>query len=363
MNKIRQLQNFLTKNQWNLGLITNPHHVFYFSGYSSDPHERIIAIIVFNQLEPFMFCPQMEVNDVKASGWNYDVIGYFDTDNPWEKLKEEIVSRSIVSSIAIEKSHITLERYEILQALFPDTTFRRLDDQITNMRVIKDELELKKLKKAAQLADLAIEVGIKEIAIGKTELDIVSAIEKVMKEHGCKMSFETTVLSGPKTASPHGKSGLRKIQKGDFVLLDLGVIYEGYCSDITRTVAVGEVSDEMQKIYSVVKKSNETSIQAIRPGIRCKELDEISREVIRKAGFGKYYTHRLGHGLGISVHEFPSITGTNELELSSGMVFTVEPGIYIEGIGGVRIEDDVALTEHGVEILTKYPKELIIISS
>lgn len=175
------------------------------------------------------------------------------------------------------------------------------------------------------------------------------------------MSFETTVLSGPKTASPHGIPGNRAIQKGDFVLFDLGVVYEGYCSDITRTVAFGEITEEQRNIYETVKASNEQSIKAVKPGVRCMDLDQISREIISRAGYGEFYTHRLGHGLGISIHEFPSVNGANELKLKPGMVFTIEPGIYKPNIAGVRIEDDVVVTEDGVEVLTKYPKELIII--
>lgn len=362
MEKIEKLQLFLKEKEIDFAFITNPHHVYYFSGFQSDPHERVIAVIIFSQFPPFIFCPQMEVADVKATGWPYDVIGYLDTDNPWDMVTNKIQSRlGTITGVGIEKSHLTVERYEALKSRIPQVIFHGLDDEINNMRVIKDEIERKKLKKAAELADYAIEVGIKEIAVGKTELEIVQKIENKIKELGCKMSFETTVLSGPKSASPHGKTGNRKIQDGDFVLLDLGVIYEGYCSDITRTVAIGEISDEKRKIYEVVKRSNEESIKAIKPGITCRDLDQISRKVIQDAGYGRHYTHRLGHGLGISVHEFPSISGNNELELLPGMVFTVEPGIYKEEIGGVRIEDDVVVTENSAEVLTKYPKELIII--
>ncbi len=188
------------------------------------------------------------------------------------------------------------------------------------------------------------------------------AIEFEMKKKGAeKMAFDTMVLSGPKTASPHGTPGERKIQKGDFILFDLGVVYEGYCSDITRTVAFGEPSEKQREIYETVKKAEQTAIDMIRPGVKARDLDKAARDVITEAGYGEYFTHRLGHGLGISVHEFPSVTGTNEMELEEGMVFTVEPGIYHPEITGVRIEDDVVVTSDGVEVLTKFPKELQII--
>lgn len=155
--------------------------------------------------------------------------------------------------------------------------------------------------------------------------------------------------------------GERKIQKGDFILFDLGVVYKGYCSDITRTVAFGEPDEEKRKIYETVKKAEQAAIDLVRPGVKARDLDKAARDVITDAGYGEYFTHRLGHGLGISVHEFPSITGTNELELQEGMVFTIEPGIYNPEVTGVRIEDDVVVTADGVEVLTKFPKELRII--
>lgn len=192
--------------------------------------------------------------------------------------------------------------------------------------------------------------------------DFSMAIEFEMKKKGVqKMSFDTMVLSGPKTASPHGIPGERKIQQGDFILFDLGVVYNGYCSDITRTVAFGEPTDAQRDVYDTVKKAEQAAVDLVRPGVKAFEIDKIARDIIDEAGYGDYFTHRIGHGLGISVHEFPSITGTNELVLEEGMVFTIEPGIYNPDITGVRIEDDVVVTTDGVEVLTKFPKELQII--
>lgn len=177
------------------------------------------------------------------------------------------------------------------------------------------------------------------------------------------MSFDTTVLTGDKAASPHGKTGDRKLQEGDLVLFDLGVVHKGYCSDITRTLALGEPGEEQKKVYDIVLKSETAALEAVKPGVTAAELDQISRKVITDAGYGDYFTHRLGHGLGISVHEFPSIHGANPMTMEKGMVFTLEPGIYVPGKVGVRIEDDVAVTENGYEVLTKYPKELQIITN
>ena len=262
----------------------------------------------------------------------------------------------------MEKAHLTVERLEALVERIPTLQVSRIDEKINDLRVIKSEDELENMRKAAELADYAIEVGCKEIAEGKTELEILNAIELAVKEKGAaQMSFDTMVLSGPKTASPHGTPGERKIQKGDFILFDLGVVYNGYCSDITRTVAFGEPTADKREIYETVRRAEEAAVQAVKPGITAMELDKIARDVITDAGYGEYFTHRLGHGLGISVHEFPSITGVNEMKLETGMVFTIEPGIYHPEITGVRIEDDVVVTADGVEVLTKFPKELQIL--
>ncbi|GLC88300.1 M24 family metallopeptidase [Lysinibacillus piscis] len=362
MSKIQEIQSYLQQQQVDVAFITTPDNVFYVSGFHSNPHERLLGVAVFKEAEPFLICPKMEVPDAQAAGWTYDTIGHQDTENAMELLAQAIQDRiGQPATFAIEKAHLTVERLEALQQSFAATHFVRLDEKINAMRVIKDESELEKLRKAAELADYAVEIGCKEIAEGKTEMEILTAIESAIQEKGCKMSFDTMVLSGPKTASPHGVPGARKIEKGDMILFDLGVIYDGYCSDITRTVAFGEPSDAQKEVYNTVLAANMNAIAAVKPGVRAMDLDKIARDTITAAGYGDYFTHRLGHGLGISVHEFPSITGTNDMVMTEGMVFTIEPGVYKADITGVRIEDDVVVTKDGVEVLTKFTKELIIL--
>lgn len=363
MEKIKEIRTYLEENGIDAALITTPDNVFYLSGFNSEPHERLLAVAVFRDADPFIIAPKMELPDVKSAGWMGEAVGHEDTDDAWMIVDREIRGRGITPSrIAIEKSHMSVERFERLKELYPEAAVTGLDNKLNAMRNVKDETELEKLRKAAELADYAIEVGCREIAEGKTELEILTAIEFEMKKKGVShMSFDTMVLSGKKTASPHGTPGDRKIRKGDFILFDLGVVWEGYCSDITRTVAFGEPTEEMRNIYETVKRAEEAAVDAVKPGVRAMDLDKTARDVIAEAGYGEYFTHRLGHGLGISVHEFPSLHGSNEMELQEGMVFTIEPGIYHPDITGVRIEDDVVVTADGVEVLTKFPKELQII--
>lgn len=362
MNKVQLIQNYLQEKNIDVAFITTPDNVFYLSGFSSDPHERLLGVMVFKEAEPFMICPKMEVPDALASGWSYEAVGHDDTDNAWEILYNTATTRGVqLNTIAIEKAHLTVERLEALQGFYPTSKFVGIDEQLNDMRLVKSEDELQKLRVAAKLADFAIEVGCNELAEGKTEIEVLSAIEAAMKEKGVYMSFDTMVLTGLNAASPHGTPGTQKIKKGDLVLFDLGVVYKGYCSDITRTVAFGEPSEAQKEIYEAVKNANMSAIEAVKPGVRTMDLDKVARDCITEAGFGEYFTHRLGHGLGISVHEFPSVHGKNEMALKEGMVFTIEPGIYKGDTAGVRIEDDVYVTANGVEVLTSFPKELKII--
>lgn len=363
MSKLHQLQDYLKENKLDAAFITTPDNVFYFSGFKSDPHERLLGIMVFQNAEPFLICPKMEMPDVVAAGWTYEVVGHEDTENAWDVVAKAVTTRNMnFSTLAIEKSHLTVERLEAIQALYPSLQFEGIDSLVNTLRISKDEAELVKLRKAAALADYAIQVGCEAVAEGKTEMDILNTIESAIKAKGYAMSFDTMVLAGEKAASPHGTPGDRKIKQGDLILFDLGVIYDGYCSDITRTVAFGQPNDVQIEIYNTVRKANEDAVAAVKPGVRAMDLDKIARDVITEAGYGDYFTHRLGHGLGISVHEFPSINGANEITLNPGTVFTIEPGIYKTNVAGVRIEDDVVVTNDGVEVLTKFTKELVILS-
>lgn len=169
------------------------------------------------------------------------------------------------------------------------------------------------------------------------------------------------VLFGEKSGQPHGNPGADRLKKGDFVLFDLGVILDGYCSDITRTFAYQSISPKQEEIYETVLKAEQAALQLSKPGVRIGDLDLKARGIIEKAGYGDYFPHRLGHGLGISVHEYPSMSSANDTLLKEGMVYTIEPGIYVPDVGGVRIEDDVFVTKDGAEALTQYPKELTIL--
>ncbi|WP_042354802.1 M24 family metallopeptidase [Bacillus rubiinfantis] len=361
--RLEKLQTWMRENEIEVSFLTSSENVFYLTGYYTDPHERLLALAVFQEAEPFLVCPAMEVHDAKRSGWEYEIIGYSDIDHPWEMINHAISGRTqSVAKVAIEKEHMNVERYEQLQQLFTKAMFVSAEEKLRRLRMIKDAKELKILEEACALADYAVEFGASEIKEGKTELDVLNALEYALKQKGVtEMSFATMVLTGANAASPHGTPGNTKIQKGDLVLFDLGVIIDRYCSDITRTVAYGEINDKQKEIYDTVLKAQLAAIEASKPGVTAASVDLAARKIIADAGYGEYFPHRLGHGLGISVHEYPSMTETNGLIIEEGMVYTIEPGIYVPEVAGVRIEDDVYITADGAKILTKFPKELQIL--
>lgn len=362
-SRLQKLSQWMKENDIQVSFLTSPDNVFYLSGFLSDPHERLLGLAIFQDAEPFLVCPAMEKEDAKNAGWSHEIIAYSDIQNPWKLIQKSIHTRiGKLEKAAIEKEHMNVERYEAISHLLGGAAFVPAEEKLRKMRMIKEDHELQIIREACALTDFAIETGCAEIQEGKTELDVLAAVEYALKKKGVnEMSFSTMVLTGANGASPHGTPGMAKIKKGDLVLFDLGVVVNGYCSDITRTVAYGDIHDKQKEIYDTVLKAQLAAVKASKPGVPCSEIDLTARNLIAEAGYGDYFPHRLGHGLGISVHEYPSLTETNSLLLEEGMVFTIEPGIYVPGVAGVRIEDDLVVTADGVEVLTKFPKELQII--
>jgi Xaa-Pro dipeptidase len=361
--RLTRFSNWLKDQEHSFAFLTTTANVFYLSKFHTDPHERLVGLAAFPDEEPFIICPSMEVPQVQRLDWKYEIIGYSDTDNPWDKVKEALKKRNICAgTIAIEKAHMNVERSEELQRILPGSTFTSAETKLNELRLIKEENEIHVLREAAKLADFGVEVGVQALEEGKTEMEVLATIEFELKKKGIRqMSFSTMVLTGENTADPHGNPGMQTIKNGDLVLFDLGVVLDGYCSDITRTVAFGEPNEHQKHIYDTVLKAQLAALDACKPGTPIRLIDRTAREIIETEGYGQYFTHRIGHGLGIDVHEYPSMNAINETPLRKGMAFTVEPGIYLPGVGGVRIEDDLLITANGVESMTKFPKELQII--
>ncbi|KOO50893.1 M24 family metallopeptidase [Priestia koreensis] len=362
--RLQKVTSWLQEEKHPAAFIHSTENVFYLTGFFTDPHERLMGLFVFQEAAPLFVCPAMEVSQARDAGWDGDVVGYEDHENPWELIEAALQTRELpeIGTVAVEKELLSYARAEELLKLYPTATLVAAEESLNELRLVKEPKEVEILKHAAALADYGVQVGIEALKEGVTEMDVLAKIEYELKRKGIReMSFSTMVLFGEKTGQPHGNPGLRTLKKGDFVLFDLGVVYEGYCSDITRTVVFGSANEQQKEIYNTVLKAQLAALDASKPGTRIGDLDLVARDIITEAGYGDKFPHRLGHGLGISVHEYPSMSKNNDNLLKEGMAYTIEPGIYDAEIGGVRIEDDVIITKDGHETLTKFPKELQII--
>lgn len=346
-----------------LAFIQDPATISLLTHYVTDPHERVAALVVSPDATkaPLLFVPALEKNMATQTEPTYHVISYQDHENPWELLTSAIMEDfGATTSWAVEKNYTTLNTGDKLHSFLPDVRFDYdLTDTINDLRLRKDADAVALLKKSGTFADKAVEVGINALHEGVTELEVVAAIEYEMKKLGITaMSFETMVLFGDHAADPHGFPGDRKLQKNEWVLFDLGTMYQGYASDTTRTVYFGDretINPDHQHIFDVVKTAHDLAIAAVKPGMKASEIDAIARTHIADAGYGDYFIHRLGHGIGQSCHEFPSIMEGNDMVLEEGMCFSVEPGVYIPGYYGVRVEDCLVVTKDGCELFTSYP--------
>ncbi|MFA9558736.1 M24 family metallopeptidase [Evansella sp. AB-rgal1] len=362
-NRTTKMKQWLQENEIDVLLCQTRANVYYLTGFDTDPHERLVATFIFQDAKPFIICPNMEVNQVKELYQDGEIIGYSDTEDPFEKIKDACEVRKVTVKKAAVENSISWERMKRIQNSFPGLELIEADEPILSQRIVKTEEEIAILREAAKLADFGVEIGVKTLSEGITETEVVAKIEYELKKKGVReMSFSTMVLFGEKGGDPHGKPGNRKLKKGDSVLFDLGVIWKGYCSDITRTVFFDHVTKRDQEVYEIVLLAQNAALEKCKKDNSISLLDRAARDIISENGFGEYFPHRIGHGLGIEVHEYPSLNETNSNTLQVGMTFTIEPGIYISNELGVRIEDDVLITETGFETLTKFPKELTIIS-
>ena len=268
-----------------------------------------------------------------------------------------------VKTLAVESSFMTLREYNRFQKLFPEVEILRsnqFDNGLLKMRSVKSAEEIQRMKEAQEITDSVFEKICGFIAPGVTEKEIAARMEYEMKLLGADgFAFDTIVVSGKNSSMPHGTPSSKKVEAGDFITMDFGAMLDGYMSDMTRTVAVGKAGEEERRVYETVLEAQQEAFNMIRPGAVCMDVDKAARTFIADAGYGGYFGHGLGHSLGVEIHESPAFNMSDLTELEPGMVLSVEPGIYLPGKFGVRIEDVIAVTENGFENLTKSPKELL----
>jgi len=353
----------LMQNSGISGAIVSPGtNLFYLTGLSpSATLERLFALLISSNGEVSLIAPKLYENELRGC-WIENIVIWSDSENPYTILSD-LIRKSFGRSgkIAIDDNmqaaHI-LRAYESLRAY----DLAPLGPLISRLRIVKDEEEIKLMSEAAKIADKVIERIISEKLVGKKEKELARFIENEIVDLGAdKFSFDAIVASGPNGANPHHTPTERKISEGDLLIVDFGAKYKGYCSDITRTFSIGKPSERALEVYNIVKEAQEEAFQTVREGVIAKEVDAVARKIIASKGYGERFIHRTGHGLGLDIHEEPYIAQNSDVELRNGMTFTIEPGIYLEGEFGVRIEDDVAVINGRGERLTKMSRELVVL--
>jgi len=266
-----------------------------------------------------------------------------------------------ITELGYEENYLTMAEY-LDYAENLNASLKPRNTEISGFRATKEDWELELMRKAQEITDKAFTEILTKIKAGMTEKELAAELIYCLLKNGADgLSFDPIVVSGPNTSLPHGVPGDRKLQEGDFITMDFGVLYKGYCSDMTRTVALGHVTEEMEKVYNTVAQAQLAGIAATRAGVPGAEIDAAARKVIADAGYGPYFGHGYGHSLGLEIHEAPNPNARNEKPMPAGAVCSAEPGIYLPGKFGVRIEDVTILREEGCEIITKSPKNLIIV--
>jgi Xaa-Pro aminopeptidase len=342
--RIKKLRRVLKRLNVDALLVSNPSNIFYLSGFAGDDslflltHSDACLITDFRYREEANRLAQ-GFTIISEEGTLYEKASY-------------AIKRHRVRDIGFESHHMTVMDKDMFCGMIK-ARFRAVPHIIEGLRCIKDTGEIEKIKKATGIAKQAFKTISKDIKKGIREKDIACKLDFNMQTLGAERpSFDTIVLSGANSSMPHGRPAKKRLVEGDPVMIDYGARVNGYNSDLTRMLFVGKISQYINIIYSIVRTAQKKAIDKIMPGIKISDIDRVARAYISDKGFGKYFGHALGHGIGIDVHEFPRISLKNHAKLKEGMVFSVEPGIYIPGKFGIRVEDMVLVTEKGHEVLT-----------
>jgi len=355
-------QELLAKSDFNLMVLFPSSNMLYLSAFYDEPGERMLLLLVPRDGNPVFLAPKLYEEQIKQESPFSDIRAWKDSDDPTELLRRTVVDLAPEDGKVLVDDGMWTKFFLMLSEALPKAGFSLASRVMVPLRMQKTPDEIRCLKEAGWIADEAFEEIIRSKIAGMTELALATALEEAMKKRGAeKIGFETLVASGPNSALPHHRAGRRRIEPGDVVILDYGCRIRGYCSDITRTIVCKESSKEIQAVYEIVKRAQEKAVQATEAGVQAEEIDRVAREEIVKAGYGERFIHRTGHGIGLDVHEEPYIAEGNHLELQEGMAFSVEPGIYLPGRFGIRIEDIVVVTETGAQRMNRCIRTLQVV--
>jgi len=334
--------------------ITSPENRFYLSGFSGTDGTLLIDEETAYLLTDFRYteqasreCPGYKIIEVK---------------NSYLESLSEAAAENGVTVMGFEGGHLTYKQYAAMKAKLPGLNLKPTEGLVEQLRLCKDDEEIKYITAAVRLTDEALAEILPAVRPGVSEREISLRLEYIMRSRGADgAAFKFIVASGPRSALPHGVASKKIIREGELVTIDLGAVYRGYHSDMTRTMVVGR-PDRMQKdIYNLVLEAQVKAVSVVKAGVKASEIDAAARKVIESRGYGKQFGHSTGHGLGLNIHEGPRLSSKETMVLQAGMVVTVEPGIYLPGWGGVRIEDTLLVEDGGSRVLTKSPKEELMV--
>jgi Xaa-Pro aminopeptidase len=341
----------LSKAQVDAFIVSRPENIFYLCGFSGTTATLVVASDRAILVTDFRYVERAreEVSEVEVESAKDITIGLIN-----------IMSDLSTKSAAFESHFVSYDTYRRLEGKLSSIKLKPVSKEVEKFRQIKDSEEQALMTQAAKISSAAFSHIVPFLRPGVTEKEIAIELLTFMHREGAEReAFDVIVASGVRSAMPHAKTSAKEISPGDFVTIDLGVAYQGYYSDMTRTFVVGRASEKQRTIYELVREAQALALDSISSGKTGEEVDKICRDYLDKAGYGEYFLHGLGHGVGLEVHENPLVGPKGKETLQPGMVFTVEPGLYIPGFGGVRIEDMVILKEEGIEVLTKFSREMV----
>ena len=337
----------------------------YLTGVSFHLMERPVVLLVAPGADPALVLPELERLKVQQIPYNVQDFPYGENPSEWEGAFRKAVKALALDgkNIGVEPRQMRLLEFRFVEAGAPEADFPDASQVLGDLRLRKDPDEIAAMRRAVQIAQQALEASLPLIKIGMTEKELAAELVTQLLQHGSEpeLPFSPIVSSGPNSANPHAAPTGRTLEAGDLLVIDWGAKADGYISDLTRTFAVGNVVAEYELIHRIVQEANEAGRAAGAPGVPCAEVDKAARRVIEAAGYGKYFTHRTGHGIGMESHEEPYMRADNPQILELGMTYTVEPGIYLPGRNGVRVEDNMVVAKQGAESLSDMPREMRVV--
>ncbi len=355
--RLEQVRSFMEETDADIVLLTPSPNFQYLTGIETEMRERLVALLITKDGEAKLVSPSFEVPHYAHQTWIKDFIPWEEDEDPYAQTANCLPSKDSGLNVLVDDALPIGVFWSFEKAFGGVRQSMSLTPKLDAMRLLKSEEEIELMRKAGRIIDQAVSTAFQKAELGMTEIELRQIVHNVITKEGATPTF-AAIQFGENSALPHAGPSQRELRKSDIVLMDCGCSLEGYNTDMTRVGVAGDSTEEQEKVYSIVLQSEEAAIERLEPGFACGAADGVARRVIDEAGYGEYFTHRLGHGIGMEVHEPPYLVRGNSLELQVGMTHSVEPGIYLEGLFGIRIEDLVCIRQDGAEVITYTPKDL-----